>query len=110
MTSHPATLGFALVAAFAMTSPAHAQLPCKTDLAQLGDSKASVLQKCGEPVLKDSFCKPFDRSAGAASTPLVVPCERIDEWTYYPGYGQFLTTLRFEAGALRAISYGDRVK
>ena len=24
----------------------------------IGDSKASILQKCGEPMLKDSFCKP----------------------------------------------------
>lgn len=37
-------------------------LRCKGDLALIGDSKASVLRKCGEPVLKDSFCKPVESS------------------------------------------------
>jgi hypothetical protein len=85
---------------------------CRNDLAQVGDHKASVLQKCGEPASKDSFCKPADplgTPAGAASV-VVLPCERVDEWTYIPGYGQFITTLRFEANTLKSIRYGDRVK
>jgi hypothetical protein len=36
-------------------------------------------------------------------------CETVDEWTYNPGYGQFMTTLRFESSRLVTISYGDRV-
>ena len=74
---------------------------CNYDLAIVGDSKVSVLQKCGEPVYKDSFCKP-----GSAQ----MICETVDEWTYNPGYGQFLTTLRFESEKLVSITYGDRVK
>jgi hypothetical protein len=34
----------------------------------------------------------------------------VDEWTFNPGYGQFMTTLRFESGKLVSITYGDRVK
>ncbi len=39
-----------------------------------------------------------------------MPCENVDEWIYNPGYGQFMTTLRFVEGRLVAIEYGDRVK
>jgi hypothetical protein len=108
---HTALAAFAalvLVAGLAQAQP----MRCRNDLAQVGDSKASVLQKCGEPASKDSFCKPADQvnpPSGSASV-VVLPCERVDEWTYIPGYGQFVTTLRFEAGALRSIKYGDRVK
>jgi hypothetical protein len=38
-----------------------------------------------------------------------MPCERVDEWTYNPGSGQFYTTLRFEQGKLISMKYGDRV-
>lgn len=83
------------------------------DLVQLGDSKVSALQKCGQPVARDSFCKPTSpavvepsrQRAGASGV-----CETVDELTYNPGYGQFMTTLRFESGRLVSISYGDRVK
>lgn len=88
---------------------------CKNDLVSVGDARAAVLQKCGEPVVKDSFCKPVEfvtttapRTDGTAVV-RVQSCENVDEWTYNPGYGQFMTTLRFEHGRLAAISYGDRV-
>ena len=118
------TLVSALMACFAVTT-ADAQtlsFRCKNDLVNIGASKASALQKCGEPVAKDAFCKPVDaNNANAAIDPnannntkrttVVVnnTCETVDEWTYNPGYGQFMTTLRFESGRLGAITYGDRV-
>ena len=88
---------------------------CKSDLANVGESKASVFQKCGEPVFKDAFCKPSSEvikpnTASGETVVNVLPCENVDEWTYNPGYGQFMTTLRFEAGKLVSIKYGDRVK
>ena len=88
---------------------------CKNDLSNVGDSKASVHQKCGEPVFKDSFCKPVERPVAAKDAqgnPIVAPavCETVDNWTYNPGVGQFMTTLRFESGKLVSITYGDRVK
>lgn len=85
---------------------------CGIDLVQLGDSKVSAQQKCGQPVAKDSFCKPAP-GAPAGTRARGLPsgvCESVDEWTYNPGYGQFMTTLRFESGRLVAISYGDRVR
>ena len=102
---------FAAPAALAQT----ATMRCKNDLAKSGDGKAAVLQKCGEPLLKDSFCKPAEQlvqpAAPQASLSVnVLPCERVDEWTYNPGRGQFMTILRFESGALTSIKYGDRVQ
>ena len=88
---------------------------CKTDLVNVGDGKASALLKCGPPLLQDSFCKPASivQPLWPRAVPMVVvavACESVDEWTYNPGYGQFMTTLRFESGKLVQISYGDRVK
>ena len=112
-----ALFGFSL--ALVLSSPlssAQAQsLRCKGDFASVGDNKASILQKCGEPMLRDAFC--------GASTPAggkrperpkdggrQQGCVDVDEWTYNPGYGQFLTTLRFENGKVVSIAYGDRGK
>lgn len=87
---------------------------CKNDLVNLGDSKSSVLQKCGEPVSKDNFCKPVETttSTDATSKSTVVnvnACQQVDDWTYNPGRGQFMTSLQFESGKLVSIKYGDRV-
>lgn len=96
--------------------PAQAQsMRCKNDLVNVGDNKAAVIQKCGDPMARDAFCKPVETSVNPATEPgktvvNVNPCESVDEWTYNPGRGQFMTTLRFESGRLTSISYGDRVK
>src|SRR5688572_9448929 len=74
------TLAALALLSLAAAGLAQAQpMRCRNDLAQVGDSKASVLHKCGEPASKDSFCKPADQvnpPAGAASV-TVVPCERV---------------------------------
>lgn len=100
-----------------LAAPAAAEsMRCGGYLVQVGDGKAEILQHCGEPVLRDSFCKPL---AGARARPFTAadgtvvvapPCENVDEWTYNPGYGQFMTTLQFVEGQLRAIRYGNRVR
>lgn len=117
---------FAFLASSFFTGASAQSLRCKGDLAQIGNSKGTILQKCGEPVMKDTFCKP---TQGATSTaPVVTPaapttgnstsvttnitvntCQQVEEWTYNPGYGQFMTMLMFEGGSLASIRYGDRV-
>ncbi|HEU4458894.1 MAG TPA: DUF2845 domain-containing protein [Methylibium sp.] len=105
----PARLLAVLIATGAIAPSAFAQsLKCRNDFSQLGDTKGAILLKCGEPVAKDSFCKPADAPQAAGTAP--APCETVDEWTYKPGYGQFITTLRFESGVLKSVRYGDRVK
>ena len=34
----------------------------------------------------------------------------MEELLYNPGYGQFMTVLRFESGALKEVRYGDRAR
>lgn len=103
------------LAALACSPAAADSFRCGNDLANTGDTRASVHMKCGEPVYKDSFCKPAELTSvqnnpQAGTVVNVTPCESVDEWTYNPGVGQFMTTLRFESGRLTSITYGDRVK
>lgn len=93
-------------------------LTCDRDFAQLGDAKFAILQKCGEPVFKDSFCARVD-----ADPPFVADtlrgkghviinqnaCDPVEEWTYKPGSGQFVTLLRFQNGVLKSIRYAGRI-
>ena len=77
--------------------------------------RASVLQRCGEPVIKDTFCKPVEPQSVQGAAPgsnvvIVLPCKNVDAWTYNPGYGQFMTTLQIEGGVVTFIKYGDRVQ
>lgn len=100
------------VCACAIPLATHAQtLRCKNDLVSVGDTKASVLMKCGEPAFRESFCQtPYSGNAnGAGPRPRTdLPCVNVEELTYKPGYGQRITTLRFEESRLQAIVYGDR--
>jgi len=115
-----AAVMLAFLASSMFTSASAQSLRCKGDLAQIGNSKGTILQKCGEPVMKDSFCKPVQETV--SSTPMVPAtsgsittnvtvntCQQVEEWTYNPGYGQFMTMLLFEGGSLKSIRYGERV-
>ncbi len=95
-------------------------LRCKTKLAQLGDTKADVLAKCGDPIMTDSFCQPIAIATqpqgvqtgnnNVQNNTAISTCENIDIWTYNPGSGKFMTHLYFSRGELQSIRYGDRVK
>lgn len=113
----PAFRAAVAAAALALASATSAQsFRCKNNLANLGDSRPSVLQKCGEPMSRDVFCRPTQEqrqitpASGTATRVEVNACVNVDEWTYNPGRGQFLTTLHFEAGKLTGIHYGERVQ
>lgn len=97
-------------------------LRCNGDLAQIGNSRATVVQKCGEPIRKDTFCEPAVTAFGVpaaapnsmgvivGSSVTVNSCRQIEEWSYNPGGGQFMTMLQFEGSSLKSIRYGDRIK
>ena len=80
----------------------------KERIIRIGDNKSDVLQNCGEPVMRDTFCA----TTGTGSTQPAVngACSNVDEWTYNPGAGQFMTTLRFVEGRLQSIRYGSRAR
>jgi hypothetical protein len=83
-------------------------LRCGSELVEMGDFKADVLIKCGEPFLKDTVY--IDDGERTDRGDKHGHCLAIDQWTYNPGSGQFLTVLDFKAGRLVRIRYGGRVK
>jgi hypothetical protein len=88
-------------------------LRCNGDIAEVGDFKASVIMKCGYPFFAETICKPAGELAvdwdGERTGLMVWPCFPVDEWSYNPGSGQFLTIMRFEGGVLTSIRYGSRI-
>lgn len=94
-------------------TPAQAEsLRCNNQSAQEGDSRISVLYKCGEPVLRDTYCAPLviNRSLYPADpyyvAPLGGPCVETEEWLYDRGPGNLMATVRFRGGVVQSILYG----
>jgi hypothetical protein len=106
----PGFCAVALASAFAL--PAQAEtLRCTGGSAAEGDSRVSVLYKCGQPALKDSFCAPLHQGPDLKLVPepwasAVLPCQTIEEWIYDRGPSNMAATLRFRAGVLQSIRYG----
>jgi hypothetical protein len=67
---------FAFLASSFSTGASAQSLRCKGDLAQIGNSKGTILQKCGEPVMKDTFCKPT-QSTASTTTPIITPATPV---------------------------------
>lgn len=119
MKKHLSLILFTLVS-MGLTSTSFADsLRCKTKLAHIGDTKAEIIDKCGEPVMTDSFCQPISVNTpqgvqvgnnNVQNNIAIATCENVDIWTYNPGTGKFKTHLYFTRGHLQSIRYGDRVK
>ncbi len=83
-----------------LTSTAQADmLRCGRTIVKTGDAKSTVLDQCGEPKYKDTFCK----DGGSKED-----CDKIEEWVLEPEYGKLTSTLRFENGRIVSITLGDR--
>ena len=102
----------ALVAAGLAAAPAAAEtLRCNGYIAAEGDSRLSVVYKCGEPVMKDSFCAPvIDLRGGYQVAPAAygwagVPCQMVEEWLYDRGPGNLLAKVRILGGSVLSIRY-----
>jgi Protein of unknown function (DUF2845) len=100
----------ASIGTFAPASQAET-LRCTGGSAAEGDSRVSVLYKCGQPALKDSFCAPLYYGPDLQLVPepwagTVLPCQTIEEWLYERGPGSLVATLRFRSGVLQSIRYG----
>ena len=86
-------------------------LRCNGYSASEGDSKISVLYKCGQPLLKDNYCAPvyYSQSLQLVPEPFAsgyVPCQYVEEWLYERGPGQLMATVRFRFGVVQSIRYG----
>lgn len=102
------------MAILAMQLPSCARsesLRCNGNITSEGDSRMSVLYKCGQPVLVDAFCAPVYYAPTLAPVPqpfasVVVPCQQVEDWLYDRGPGNLMATVRFKSGVVQSISYG----
>lgn len=94
-------------------------LRCDGQLAKIGETKAEIIDKCGEPVMTDQYCEPLANaqpqgvqsgSNNVQNNIAINSCENVDIWTYNPGSGKFWTNLHFRRGELIFIRYGGRIK
>ena len=74
---------------------------CDRRLVSVGDSEATVLERCGPPTSADT-----ERPVRRRRNGLVARCV-IDRWTYDRGPTEFVRTLRFEDGVLTSVDVGD---
>lgn len=110
----------AFLLAVSHTNGAFAQsLSCGGFLAGVGESKFSVVNKCGEPVFKDIVCVPrpqvewiVNPNARGGGTRQIITqqCVPMEDWTYHRGQGNFLGIVRFFNGAVESVRDGDRVQ
>ena len=106
------------------TSPIYADsMRCGTKLVDTGDTKADVLRRCGEPMLKEvlrsantgnRFRSDSDIQSGENTDSdeirfLNETTEIDEQWTYNPGWGKFLQLVIFRGGRVESIKDGPRV-
>ena len=86
-------------------------LRCAGGIVAEGDSRLSVIYKCGQPVLTDTYCAPvyYAGSLNPVPEPLasaVVPCQPVEQWLYERGPGEMLATVYLRSGVVQSIAYG----
>ena len=92
--------------------PAQAEsLRCSGGISDVGDTRLAVLYRCGEPLLKDSYCAPVFYQGSLQPVPepfasWAVPCLVVDEWVYDRGPGNLMATVRFRSGVVQSIRFG----
>ena len=102
-----------LAAVLLASIPVRAEsLRCNGSIASEGESRLSVLYKCGQPLLRDAYCAPVFYSSTFQPVPepfasTYVPCLPVEEWLYERGPGNLVATVRFRAGVVQSITYGN---
>jgi Protein of unknown function (DUF2845) len=81
-------------------------LRCGTQIVDVGSHKTDVLSRCGRPLSVDvrNQCESELLQTGAT----VQTCEKIEEWVYKKGQGQFSTLLEIRANRVTGISQAGR--
>lgn len=110
--------GAALVACLLslLAMPAHAEsLRCTGGIASEGDSRLSLLYKCGQPQLADAGCAPVFYAGTLNYVPepfasAYVPCQLTEEWLYERGPGNMVAVVRIRSGTIQSITYGRSPK
>jgi len=86
-------------------------LRCEGGIAAEGDSRLSLVYKCGPPRLTDSFCAPVFYGPWPNPVPepfasAVLPCQLTELWLYERGPGNLMATVTLRAGKVQSITYG----
>ena len=86
-------------------------LRCPGGIVAEGDSRLSVIYKCGQPVLADTYCAPVYYGGTLHVVPepyasTVVPCQQIEQWLYERGPGEMTATVFLRSGVVQSIAYG----
>lgn len=100
-------VGLLVAVMLLLSGPVRAEaLRCSGGTVEEGDTRASLLQKCGPPQTQDSFCAPVFQNKSLVPAPLVsnaALCEQIDDWIYDRGPGRLTATVRIRSGAVQSI-------
>jgi len=93
-------------------APSRAQyLRCGSDVVAVGDRKFDLLQRCGEPALKESrtkerAVKSWDPERRTLREVRITV--EVEEWTYNFGPHRFYYVVRMEDGRIFKIESGGR--
>jgi len=107
----------ALAVACLATLPAVAQsLSCGGSLVEVGDAKASLVRKCGNPLHVETVCVPrpalrgwlLDASAQPAQPVVALECAPAEDWTYDRGPGTFSSIVRLRDALVESIRDGEK--
>lgn len=102
MRMHTLWAATLLVPGLFFAAPAATQsFACDGQVVSVGDYKADVFLKCGEPFFRDAY---YARGTGPAPR----GCQTMEQWAYRRGTGQHLAILIFREGRLERIEYGGR--
>ena len=103
--------GLCLAALLGLPGVAAAEsLQCDGGIVSEGDSRLSLVYKCGQPMLADTSSPVY-----VPGTLYVlpeqyalryVPCYQVEAWMYERGPGRLLVTVYLRAGVVRTIAYG----
>ncbi len=104
-------LAFATVLCGLPCLAAAESLRCDGGIVSEGDSRLSVVYKCGQPAFTDTYCAPvyYPGTLNVVPEPFassVVPCQQMEEWLYERGPGQMLATVVLRSGVVQSIAYG----
>jgi len=104
-------LALVVVATMWWSGMAHAEsLRCAGGSVAEGDSRISLVYKCGQPALADTYCASVYYYGGLHTVPepwasYAVPCQQIEQWLYERGPGELTATVYLRRGVVQSIVY-----
>jgi hypothetical protein len=106
-----AKLCCAVLLALGSTAATAESLRCNGQSVSEGDSRLSLLYKCGQPLAADAYCaplyfQPWYQPVSALPGSALVQCLWVEEWLYDRGPGNLLAVVRIRSGVVWSITYG----